>query len=72
MCPLYVCDKLIIEAGEDTKGQVLAMYCEGQCKIWLHTLRECTVFSKRVFDQTGELDELFFAVIVCCQMRKMN
>lgn len=37
MCPLYICDTPIIEAGEDTEGQVLAMYCEGQCKIWLHT-----------------------------------
>ena len=57
ICPL--CDEPIIESGEHTKGQD-AVYCEGQCKTWLH--RKCAALPKSVFAQIGESDEPF----VCC------
>ena len=57
ICPL--CDEPIIESGEHTKGQD-AVYCEGQCKTWLH--RKCAALPKSVFDQIGKSDEPF----VCC------
>ena len=63
ICPL--CDEPIIEPGEDTEGQD-AIYCEGQCKTWLH--RKCAALPKQVFDQIGESDEPFH----CCHCLLLN
>ena len=63
ICPL--CNEPIIESGEHIKGQD-AVYCEGQCKTWLH--RKCAALPKSMFDQIGESDELWSSSCRTCSV----
>lgn len=52
-----ICDVRIIESTNDVDGDD-AVYCEGDCKAWLH--RKCVSMSKLLYDKISDSDDSYY------------
>ena len=52
-----ICDLTIIESKDDVVGDD-AVYCEGECKAWLHC--KCVCMSKLFYDKLSKSDDLYY------------
>ena len=64
ICP--VCDEIIMEADEKNDGHE-AVFCEGECQIWLH--RKCAGLTHQAFDKLSKSDDPNFCVYCILEIK---
>ena len=69
VCP--ICEKNIIEADDSVEGED-AVFCEGQCKFWLH--RKCVGLTKKAYIEIGNSEDPYVCphCAIDCYRKEIN